>query len=194
VSSFINGLILAGGSSSRMGRDKSMIDVHGMPQWKYSLEILSEFCENTWISLRPNHILKDVPEDQIIIDQYENMGPIAGILSAFEFDKETAWLTLACDLPLVDEQLLEQLIFARNQDKIATAFWENTKDFPEPLICIWEPKAFHLISEKVSSGIKSPGKILIDCDANFIEPLSSKALLNLNYPEDLEIVREIINR
>ena len=191
-SSEINGLVLAGGSGSRMGRDKATLDIHGMPQWQFSYQLLKEICENVWVSLRPTTIPADIHEDQIIFDEYENLGPVAGILSAFKSDSEKAWYTLACDLPLVDEKLLEQLLQARNKDMIATAFWDKAKRYPEPLICIWEPRAYGLLMEMVNSGFKSPRKVLLDGDTNFIQPQNAKRLLNLNYPEDLLEVQKHI--
>ena len=47
----MNGLVIAGGKSTRMQQDKAMIQYHGMPQYQYVYNILQPFCSETFISL-----------------------------------------------------------------------------------------------------------------------------------------------
>ncbi|MEJ2005277.1 MAG: NTP transferase domain-containing protein, partial [Cyclobacteriaceae bacterium] len=49
----VKGLVLAGGQSVRMGRDKGSIDYHGMPQREYAAGLLSKVCKEVLISARP---------------------------------------------------------------------------------------------------------------------------------------------
>ncbi len=46
----MNGIILAGGQSSRMGQPKSLLEYHGKPQYQYAAELLNSFCAQVFIS------------------------------------------------------------------------------------------------------------------------------------------------
>ncbi|NNE77041.1 MAG: NTP transferase domain-containing protein, partial [Pricia sp.] len=48
----IYGLVLAGGKSSRMGKDKGLIPYHGMPQREYLYHLLGRVCDKTFLSIR----------------------------------------------------------------------------------------------------------------------------------------------
>ena len=53
----MNGLVLSGGQSSRMGRDKALIDYHGLPQYAYVYDLLLGFCDKVFISSKKINIL-----------------------------------------------------------------------------------------------------------------------------------------
>ena len=94
----IYGLVLAGGQSTRMGKDKGLIPYHGLPQREYLYHLLSRVCDKTFLSIRPDQ--KDEIDDmEVIIDKDEYKGPYNGLLSAHKEYPEVAWLVVACDLP-----------------------------------------------------------------------------------------------
>jgi molybdopterin-guanine dinucleotide biosynthesis protein A len=66
----MNGLILVGGQSVRMGTDKSQLSYHGKPQWQYLYDLLLPFCQKTYLSCRQNQ--KDnFTNCPLLIDTYE---------------------------------------------------------------------------------------------------------------------------
>ena len=188
----VNGLVLAGGKSTRMRRDKSAIKWHGKEQQYYIADLLKSVCEEVFISCRADQEVQ-VPYKKII-DAYDFGGPICGILSAFQQDKEVAWLVVACDLPLIDKATLQQLITERNPSMMATAFISSFDGMPEPLIAIWEPSSFILLNNAFLEGKKCPRKILINNNPKLVQPGKSDALLNANTPEDAEKVDAILNK
>jgi len=101
----VNGLILGGGKSTRMGEDKLNIDYHGVSQLEYLNHILSPVCEDVFVSLS-----KDQGFDNTIVDTFLGLGPYSGILSAFQKNPNCAWLTVACDVPLLNEKTIERLV------------------------------------------------------------------------------------
>lgn len=171
----MNGLILIGGKSSRMSTDKSLLDYHGLSQREYLFQLLSKFCYEVYFSSRQEQALSE----NVILDTLA-ISPISGILSAFEHNSQTAWLVLACDMPLVNEEALKLLIEHRNPEKIATAFYNPEIDAPEPLITIYEPKAFPLLIKYIEAGNKSPKIFLQNNAVQLIEVKEKSFLKNVN--------------
>ncbi len=181
----LNGLVLMGGKSSRMGKDKSTLDYHGKMQKDYVYELLNEVCENTYFSVRAGQVGNEKMPHQIE-DRFNNLGPMGGILSALMAIPDRAWLVVACDLPFIDRKTLQFLVSQRNTSKIATAFLDPEGTFPEPLVAIWEPKSYQSLFHFLSLGYSCPRKVLINSDIQLVKVLDSKALTNANEPQDYE--------
>ena len=179
------GLVLSGGKSTRMGTDKGLIEYHGVPQREYLYNLLSQVCEDTFISLREEQQAELPVTMKTIIDLNEFKGPYNGLLSAHKKYPEVAWLVLACDLPLMDLDALKELISQRDSTKQATAFALKENPLPEPLCAIWEPQALQQSIEYLESGNGScPRKYLINHDTKLVFPKYENVLLNANSEED----------
>lgn len=185
------GLVLSGGKSTRMGTDKGLIKYHKIPQREYLYRLLSEVCDETYISLREEQEAELPSRMQTIVDLNEFRGPYNGLLSAHKKFPEAAWLVLACDLPLIDLEAIKELISQRDITKQATAFALKENPLPEPLCAIWEPHAFADSLSYLDAGNGScPRKFLINNDTKLVFPKNETVLLNANsekeYKEALE--------
>ncbi|MFD2607225.1 molybdenum cofactor guanylyltransferase [Euzebyella marina] len=181
----IYGLVLAGGKSTRMGKDKGLITYHGMPQREYLYHLLSRVCERTYLSLRNDQVGDVSDEFDIIVDKDEFKGPFNGLLSAHEENEEVAWLVLACDLPLIDLQSLQELISGRDPNEVATTFAHHENPLPEPMCAIWEPTALKQVASYLNEGNGTcPRKFLIRKNAKLIIPRDENVLMNANSEED----------
>lgn len=179
------GLVLSGGKSTRMGTDKGLIEYHGIPQREYLYNLLSQVCENTFISLREEQEDELPTAMKTIVDLNEFKGPYNGLLSAHKKYPDVAWLVLACDLPLMDLDALKELISQRDSAKEATAFALKENPLPEPLCAIWEPHALQQSITYLESGNGTcPRKYLINHDTKLVFPNYENVLLNANSEED----------
>lgn len=176
------GLVLAGGKSTRMHTDKTQLNYHGKPQQLYLYDLLADFCDDVFLSCRKEQAKAMDKKLSIITDSFLDMGPMGALLSAFRNHPNTAWLSVACDLPLLSAQTLRSLTEQRNPAKIATAFLNPESDFPEPLVTIWEPKSYQLLLQFLGMGYSCPRKVLINADVELIEPLQPQELMNANTP------------
>jgi molybdenum cofactor guanylyltransferase len=181
----IKGVVLAGGRSTRMGSDKGKLNYHGKPQREYVADMLESLGIEAFISCR-NEQAVEMNGYKTITDSFLDMGPTGAIMSAFLYDPNTAWIALACDLPLLTKGVVQNLIAQRNPTAIATAYRspENENGFPEPLIALWEPKSFPELLRFLSQGIMCPRKVLINSDTHLIDPSVPEALMNANTVED----------
>ena len=179
------GLVLAGGRSARMGRDKALLTYSdGRPQAVVVYEMLREFCGRVYLSVRTHReTLSEWPQ---LVDRCEEIGPIAGILTALDEHREAAWLVVACDLPFLSRETLCQLLAARDPQKIATAFRSAHDGLPEPLCAIYEPTARARLLEFVTQGLHCPRKMLINSPVHLVEPADRRALDNVNDPLEYE--------
>lgn len=189
-----NGLVLAGGKSERMGQDKGKIDYHGMPQREYLYKMLEGLTENTFMSCRPDQVSEFDSSIKTLPDSISGLGPFGAIISAFREFPNHAWLVVACDLPLISRNSLLQLIQERNPSKIATTFFNNETNFPDPLVTIWEPKAYPEMMHFLSLGYSCPRKVLINSQVQIIHPADPKTLLNANSPDEYDQVLKILSK
>lgn len=180
----VYGLVLAGGKSSRMGRDKGSMMYRDVSQNQYVYDLLRPLCREVFLSLQPNQETElEIP---IIRDEFLNCGPLGAILSAFKSHPDVAWLVVACDLPLMNAEVLSNLCSARKPARMATAFRRSEADFPEPLCAIYEPKIYPRALSMLGLGIQCPRKLLINSSVELIIPEHPEVLFNANSPEDME--------
>jgi molybdopterin-guanine dinucleotide biosynthesis protein A len=186
----VYGLVLSGGASRRMQHDKALIDYHGQPQLLWTYRLLSSVLQRVFISVRADQrdepVRRGLPQ---IVDAFEDAGPAAGILSAQALYPDVAWLVVACDLPRLDLETLQQLLRARDPQREATAFISSHDGLPEPLCALWEPASHGKLQERVQAGRSCPRKALIQGDTQLLQPLSAHALDNINTPEELATLR-----
>ena len=177
----VRGLVLAGGRSTRMGRDKAALVYRGRDQLTVTLDLLAEAGVPGWVSVRAGQT--DDParaRHPQIIDGPEGEGPIAGILAALRSAPEAAWLVLACDLPFLDAGTLRALLDARDPTRVATAFRSGHDGLPEPLCAVWEPLAVAPLLRHIADGGRCPRKFLLAQDARLIALPRRDALDNVN--------------
>lgn len=188
------GLILAGGASTRMQRDKAALAYHGQPQLQWAYDLVSPMCAATFVSVRPDQrddaTRKDFPQ---IVDRQPGTGPIAGIAAALLEHPKVAWLTIACDLPFITPSVLEHLVAHRNSGRIATAYRSAHDGLPEPLCAIWEPQARETLLAYIASGKQCPRKFLINSEALLLDLPDARALDNVNTVEEFGAASEELN-
>lgn len=187
----MNGLVLAGGRSTRMGEDKGLIKWHHKEQRYHVADLIAPFCEAVFISCRADQAASMDPGYRLIMDEEENAGPLGAILSAFHQDNTRAWLVLACDLPLIDHTTLQFLVSHRNPTAHATTFRSPHDGLPEPLITIWEPSALSLLEPAFADGKRCPRKVLLNNVITLLDAPQPLAMANANTPEDREKIRQV---
>lgn len=181
----VYGLILAGGASSRMRRDKAALEYRGKSQLDRAFEMLSRYLSQVFVSVRAGQTADPTRAQRpMIVDSVSGEGPIVGIRSALEAHPHAAWLVLACDLPFLSDVALSQLLRERNTTGMATAFRSAHDELPEPLCAIWEPAAAPALAAYQAGGGNCPRKFLIRHSVSLLEPLDRRALDNVNTPEE----------
>ncbi|MEK9196364.1 MAG: NTP transferase domain-containing protein [Patescibacteria group bacterium] len=196
MSSNIYGLVLAGGRSRRMGKDKGMMDWHGKKQRYYMADVLSEYCDKVYISCRKDQ-KNDIEEAgyNTLVDNFTEVGgPYGALISAMQSFDGVSWLVVACDLPFFDKSSIKTLIQNRDMSKIATVYQSPIDSLPEPLAGIWEPASLQVLKNLFrEQNVTCPRKALIKSaeKVKLIVPTKDEEVMNVNTAEDATVAKEI---
>lgn len=181
------GLVLAGGASTRMKRDKAALTYHGKSQLQWTYELVSDVCAATFVSVRPDQRDESTraafPQ---IVDRQPGIGPVAGISAALAQHPKAAWLIVACDLPFLTHETLQHLVAHREPNRIATAYRSAHDSLPEPLCAIWEPAAREPLQAYIDAGRQCPRKFLINANTLLLDLPQASALDNINTADEFD--------
>ena len=180
----IQGLLLIGGQSSRMGRDKAGIEIApGQTLQDRAVALFKELGLEAFLSVASSD---DRPQPlPVIRDLEENLGPLGAISSAFKSQPGHAWLVLACDMPNLQKGALQSLLQERDPSRDCTCFLNPADDHPEPLCAIYEPSAAPAITAAVNKRRLCARKLLRSLNRKELPAPSTKLLDNCNRPEHL---------
>ena len=183
----IYGLVLSGGKSKRMGQDKALLERSGKSQLAFIVDLLGTHVDRVFVSTREDQ--KDEPERasyDLVVDHYDDMGPLAGILSAMDDHPDADWLVVACDLPNISDSTIKHLLDNRSSAHPFSAYLSSHDGLPEPLCAIYLAGSATLIRSFADDGMRCPRKILIRSDTHLLEQLDPASLDNVNTPKDLQ--------
>lgn len=187
----LNGAVLAGGLSSRLGMDKASLslDVRGKDFLANAVGLLTAFCGKVLVIGRGDERFDSVP------DAFGRCGPLGGIATALATGKG-ACLVLSCDMPFMRADVIERLVAARRsrpEGTLATLYRQRDTGHAESLVAVYEQGALpHLercLAERrlrVSTAI--PADRMLFLDYGFEDSLP---FFNVNYPADLLLARTV---
>jgi molybdopterin-guanine dinucleotide biosynthesis protein A len=185
MTAVLKGLVLSGGRSTRMQRDKAVLEYAGETQLDRAVRLLGAQVGEVFVSVRRDQVNEPVrARHRQVVDGDAVQGPIAGIFAAQAQDPAAAWLVVACDLPQLDAATLTALIAARDPKRMATAYRSSHDGLPEPLCAIYEPASAAALQAFVGTGRNCPRKFLINADTLLLDQTNPQALDNVNTPEE----------
>tara|TARA_Y100000588_G_scaffold395301_1_gene522741 strand:- start:14146 stop:14706 length:561 start_codon:yes stop_codon:yes gene_type:complete len=181
-----------------MGRDKAAMVYTGQTQMKRTLDLVEGSCSMGFVALREDQAVpSEANRDRVrvIRDQFGDIGPLGGLLSAMKSVQGKSWLVVAVDLPFLDSSTLEYLVANRDLQKPFTAFRNPRDGLPEPLCTIFEVHS-EVILDKFwkEKGILSPRRILIESDVHLLDLPQCHVLENVNTPQDYRKILEKMER
>ena len=184
----LNGLILAGGKSARMGQDKSTIIYHDVYQVEYLARMLKPFVQDIYVSIREDQQTQSHFQSMnIIIDRYRTPSPLNGIVSAMDTTPQAGWLVVAVDMPNIMASDVEMLVCERDISAVATCYESPAKGGPDPLFAIWEHHAYAELRKKIDGKDDHvcPRGVLKEMKVRILSNMiASEHLINVNTPEE----------
>lgn len=179
------GLVLAGGQSTRMGRDKGLLDYHGQAQRRYLAEVLRPFCAQVFVSLNAQQDAAEADGDYIVdAPSVAGHGPMTALLSAHLAYPAASWIVVTCDLPFFDTTCAKSLIDQRDDNADATAFLNPDLGEAEPLIAIYEHGFMQTLPAALARGEDSLRRLLRHAQVHFVQHGNPRCWLSVDRPED----------
>lgn len=187
ISAQVGIFVLAGGKSSRMGRDKAFVTLHGQ-------SLLARALETARALTRDVHIVGQAAKfgsfGPVVEDVFPGCGPLGGIHAALRASSSDLSLILAVDLPFVTAELL-RLLIARAEQSSALVTTVQTQEGWQPLCAVYRRE----FADAAEAALRA-GRYRIDslfdervCAVSEEElqaaGFSTALFRNLNTPEDL---------
>ena len=184
INSVVTGFILAGGKSSRMGREKALLPVGGQKLIELVIQRVRPSVERLLVigGAHNTKPLRDLPADAVLIDLKPDHGPLMGIYTGLLHTETRLNLFVPCDMPWIDGRLIERLAGACDGDAEVVASLHPTEGIqPFPLLC--HVKACRTIGtllnrreQALQALLRQPGAQLITVD----EPELWRSFTNVN--------------
>jgi molybdopterin-guanine dinucleotide biosynthesis protein A len=192
-------IILAGGRGKRMGyREKALLVINGKPLLTYVIKSLGEFVDEIIISVRDKaqgEVLNSIlPGYTYAYDEFENNGPLSGILSGLTLCRNEFCFIAACDMPFINEDVVKMLFRMSEAHDAAIPRWQD--GFLEPLHAVYRCET--MINETRKAIGRGESIILAPIfrmNVNYIDMENIRkidhdlrTLININTPEDIKLV------
>jgi molybdopterin-guanine dinucleotide biosynthesis protein A len=184
----ISAVLLAGGESRRMGKDKATLLLRGKPLWQIQLELLRKTGPaEIFVSARTDPVWR--PADvQFVADDSPSRGPLSGIAASLAKARTKHLLALAIDTPFVTQEYLKSLC---SQIEPRRGVIPTIEDRFEPLAAIYPQEALGNLQSALSGtdfSMQTVARRLAAEGKLRVVPVTSQErnlFLNLNQPEDV---------
>jgi molybdopterin-guanine dinucleotide biosynthesis protein A len=186
----LTGIILSGGKSSRMGKEKGLVDFQAKPLISYAIEVLKPISDS--IIIGANNELETYKKFgyHMVEDEVKGVGPIGGLLSTLKYSSGERNFVISCDMPFINSELLN-FLFQNLQDLDVVVAMHDV-DKIEPLCGVYSKRIIPVIQTAIENG---QYKLLDLFDKVHFKPVmidkalpfySDNLFYNINRPEDIK--------
>ncbi len=188
-------VILTGGGSRRMGRDKAMLPIGGKTMLQHLIDKYSATLGPVAVSVNK---AGRFPFERAmeLVDRYPDMGPLNGLVSAFDESDQDAVFMTGTDLPFGDPELVRKLVLLMGESD-ACIMRRGKKGF-EPLFAIYRRVCGAKANECLASGKKSIMDLLEKVDVRYVDSDElaefdlEHILMNVNTAEEYEKICDLM--
>ena len=190
-----SGIILAGGSSSRMGKNKALLPLPGnqtITFVEHLVSLLEECCYETLIVAGDKEHARDFvfPGVKVIYDETPGTGPLMGLYSGLGAIHTTHALVVAVDLPCVQPALLSFLL--SQPRPTGTLLVPLVHEIPQVLLALYPRSVLPIVKEQLLQGRRDVRCLLQVAPVQFVEEAQLRqfdpqlrSFINVNTPEEL---------
>jgi molybdopterin-guanine dinucleotide biosynthesis protein A len=184
----IPAVLFAGGKSSRMGEDKSLLPFAGyntLSQYQY--QRLEKLFKEVYLSAKEDKFDFD---PAVITDHYTQSSPLIGLLSIFKTLPYNEIFVLSVDAPFVGKEVINSLL---HQDKKFDAVIAKSPHGTEPLCGIYRRSIIPLAKKHLEAENHRMNHLLNIAHTQFISFEDDTPFMNLNHPHEYEEALRIIS-
>ena len=181
------GVVLAGGSGSRIGGAKATAQLDGQALISYPLAAALGALGSVAIVAKDGVELPQLDQRvELWIEPDEPRHPVAGVIEALRRARGSAVLAIACDLPLLTSEVLALIASADAEGSVAVL--ASAAGRPQPLLARYEPAALELL---LSFDTDGPMTEQVMALMPALVEVPAEASFNVN---DLEQLKEVSRR
>jgi molybdopterin-guanine dinucleotide biosynthesis protein A len=193
------GIILAGGKSTRLGRDKASEILLERSLLQRVVDHLDGVVDEIVVVKAPG---QDLPATvstspvRVVEDAYPGTGPLGGVYTGLISTEAPAAIAVACDMPTLQPALLRELLRLLSGHDLVAPVKES---LPEPLCTAYAKSCVDIIKAKLDAGEYKASGYFDEVDALLLEPEvwqrfdpDGLSFLNINLEDDLHRVRHVL--
>ena len=196
----VGGYVLAGGGSTRFGRDKALVELGGLPMLGRMIALLQSVANDVKVVGPPEKYAQF--EREMVSDRWPGEGPLGGIITALEEAGKSAARTewnaiVSCDMPFLTREWMEFLV-GRATISQARVVVPHSAHGPEPLCACWRTDAAEMLRtafergvRKVTEGIALLRSEVLDESAWKRFDGAGRLFWNMNTAADFEEARRV---
>jgi molybdopterin-guanine dinucleotide biosynthesis protein A len=174
-------LLLAGGSSRRMGRPKARLPVGDTTLVEWVAARLAPAFSQLLVSARDEAQIPERLRAHVVRDRRPGAGPLAGIEAGLAATPHEVLVAVACDMPWVEVGLARRLVQASRGHDAAVPRLDGR---PEPVCAAYRRSAAAPIGRALDAGRLRAAQALEGLDVHWLEDAPAEQLGSLNTPED----------
>jgi molybdopterin-guanine dinucleotide biosynthesis protein A len=183
----MTGIILAGGESRRMGRDKAFLDLAGKPLIAHILGLFRELFDRTIIVTRQPERFRSLPAE-VVPDALDAPGPLTGIYTGLLHSPDDLNFVAACDMPFLQAGLIRFMqSVAQGRDAVVPL----VGGMPEPLHAMYRRGILPVVEASLGSGERRISPLFERIAVRYLTPAEirrhdpeQRSFRNLNTPEE----------
>ena len=180
----VAGAVLVGGRSRRMGRDKALVEIDGVPMVRRVADVLVANACRPVVAIGPAHLAAGL---DAVADEHPGEGPLGGILTALHAVAPQPVLVVACDLPWLDTATVAAVLAATHEATESGGSVDVVMAVAqrrEPLCAVWMPASVIDAERAFAAGERAVHRVA--AGLRVVEVfVGARGLINVNAPEDL---------
>ena len=190
------GLIACGGKSSRMGKDKSLLQYHDLPQVEHIKRCIAPFCEQIFVSIQEKQLQSHAGISPYLIDlpRYQHIGPMAALLTAFHHFPHQNFMLIGCDYPLLKPDDLKDFVLLIDAHPQWPVAFFNPERFYEPLLAYYPAKCASILQQNHRAGMNSLQSFLKEQQAIPFIPQNLNAMYSVDTTVQHEQVITLLSK
>ena len=186
-------VILAGGQSRRLGRDKAVEPIGGLPLIRRVIQRVEQVACEVLVVVADSSRGGELPLDtrhRVVLDRYPGTGSLGGIFSGLEAAINPWVIAVACDMPFLNLSLIDRMLALREDVDVVVPLIEER---PEPTHALYSKACLPFIEPKlVNRQLKISGfydqvrvHYVPEDEVSSMDP-QFLSFFNVNTPEDLD--------
>ena len=197
----VSAVVLAGGMSRRLGRDKAVEPLGGQPLIARVLSRVAQVTDETVVVVNHTARASELPLDKDVVaavDRYPDSGSLGGIFTGLEAAAAEWALVVACDMPFLNVPLLRRILSLREGRDAVVPVVEGR---PEPTHAAYSRRCLPHIERRLQANDLKISRFFEDVDVMYLDESAVAELdpnhlsfFNVNTEQDLERARQIASQ